>query len=105
MSAGVSGRLPDFLLANLPSILFLPAEPNPPEPIMTRKPVDSPCIQFCQLDDVGKVCTGCGRTTDEIGSWVNMSPDERRQIMLELPKRLKTASDHAKAHSGPLGNR
>lgn len=59
---------------------------------MSRKPVDSPCIQFCQLNDAGSLCIGCGRTTDEIGSWMSLSPEERRQIMLELPKRLKATS-------------
>jgi predicted Fe-S protein YdhL (DUF1289 family) len=66
---------------------------------MIHKPADSPCIQFCQLDEAGDFCTGCGRTTNEIGSWVNMSPDQRRRIMLDLPDRLKTDSARSKAQS------
>jgi predicted Fe-S protein YdhL (DUF1289 family) len=36
------------------------------------------------------LCTGCGRTLDEIARWGGMSDSERAAIMAALPARLKT---------------
>ena len=35
-------------------------------------------------------CFGCGRTRQEIADWLTMSPENRREIMSELPQRLTT---------------
>ena len=35
-------------------------------------------------------CFGCGRTRDEIGDWMTMTPGERRAVMEILPARLET---------------
>lgn len=51
------------------------------------QPVASPCISVCTLDESGRVCLGCCRTTDEIAVWVAMSPAERARIIGELPRR------------------
>ena len=34
-----------------------------------------------------RICTGCYRSIDEIGTWSRMSPEERAAIMQELPDR------------------
>lgn len=52
--------------------------------------IETPCILVCSVDDKTGYCFGCGRTRDEIGRWIGMSPDERRQIMDVLPARLET---------------
>ena len=39
---------------------------------------DSPCRNICRLTESGDVCTGCGRTLDEIARWSTMSSDEKR---------------------------
>lgn len=31
--------------------------------------VASPCVGFCQLDENGERCLGCGRTMAEITAW------------------------------------
>jgi predicted Fe-S protein YdhL (DUF1289 family) len=33
------------------------------------------------------LCKGCARTIEEISAWRRFSPDERRRIMAELPRR------------------
>lgn len=52
--------------------------------------VDSPCILVCSIDLTTGYCFGCGRTRDEISSWLSMSPETRRTLMAELPARLET---------------
>jgi len=34
-----------------------------------------------------RICTGCYRSIDEIGTWSKLSPEERAAIMQELPDR------------------
>lgn len=48
-----------------------------------RREVPSPCVLRCALDPEG-VCTGCGRTVDEIIAWTRMSADERRKVWARL---------------------
>jgi predicted Fe-S protein YdhL (DUF1289 family) len=36
---------------------------------------------------VERICTGCYRSIDEIGTWSKLSPEERAAIMQELPDR------------------
>lgn len=52
--------------------------------------MESPCILICSIDDKTGFCFGCGRTRDEIGSWISYSDTERRSIMAILPARLET---------------
>lgn len=52
--------------------------------------IDSPCILVCSMDMKTGFCFGCGRTRDEIGSWLAMTPDDRRAVMADLPARLET---------------
>jgi hypothetical protein len=50
--------------------------------------IESPCVKICNYESASGLCTGCGRTLDEIARWSEMSGDERRRIMAELPARL-----------------
>ncbi len=52
--------------------------------------IESPCILVCVVDQATGYCFGCGRTREEIGGWLTMSPGERRAVMAELPARLQT---------------
>ena len=52
--------------------------------------IESPCILVCSIDMATGYCFGCGRTRDEIGDWLTMSPDRRSAVMAELPARLET---------------
>lgn len=42
-------------------------------------PVPSPCTNICILDQ--NMCTGCGRTVDEIARWPVMSEHEKKEIV------------------------
>ncbi|KNC12564.1 MULTISPECIES: DUF1289 domain-containing protein [unclassified Pseudomonas] len=44
------------------------------------KPVKSPCISVCALDE-DDVCTGCQRTAVEITQWGRMSDEQRRDVL------------------------
>ncbi|WP_157015482.1 DUF1289 domain-containing protein [Mesorhizobium xinjiangense] len=52
--------------------------------------IESPCILVCSIDEKTGYCFGCGRTREEIAGWIDMSADERRDIMVELRMRLET---------------
>ena len=52
--------------------------------------IESPCILVCSIDMKTGYCFGCGRTRDEIGDWMTMTPGERRSVMDILPARLET---------------
>jgi uncharacterized protein len=48
----------------------------------------SPCIKTCVFDDARGLCTGCGRTLDEIAEWGEASHAQREAILALLPARL-----------------
>ncbi|MHA6767284.1 DUF1289 domain-containing protein [Sphingobium ummariense] len=45
--------------------------------------MESPCRNLCSLN-AERVCTGCGRTIDEIVYWRSMTDEERRAVMVRL---------------------
>jgi predicted Fe-S protein YdhL (DUF1289 family) len=45
-----------------------------------EKPVRSPCVQVCALDELD-ICIGCQRTAAEITRWGRMDNVERRQVL------------------------
>jgi predicted Fe-S protein YdhL (DUF1289 family) len=49
--------------------------------------METPCIDICEIDAASGLCIGCGRSLEEIASWSEMSPTERRAIMAILPTR------------------
>ena len=55
--------------------------------VWKRAEVESPCIQVCVVHPEERICTGCMRTIDEITRWSKMPPEERSEIMQELPTR------------------
>jgi predicted Fe-S protein YdhL (DUF1289 family) len=60
---------------------------QPADPARLPKPLDSPCIDICQLDPRTRLCVGCRRTIDEIAAWGSLSPAERRRVLDQLPAR------------------
>lgn len=55
--------------------------------IWRRDEVESPCVKICIIHPETRLCLGCRRSIDEIGSWSVMTPDQRRAIMAALPGR------------------
>jgi len=49
--------------------------------------MESPCIKICVVEAASGLCSGCGRTLDEIAGWATFRPEERRRIMAELTTR------------------
>jgi len=55
-------------------------------PVIEMPVIESPCVDICELMPNG-VCSGCFRSTQEIGQWLMYSDEERRTIMADLPNR------------------
>jgi len=55
--------------------------------VWRRDEPDSPCRRICVIHPGAELCIGCLRTAAEIADWAEMSRDERRRIMAELPAR------------------
>lgn len=54
-------------------------------------PVESPCIDRCQLDD--GICLGCGRTVSEITSWQGLSESEKQRVIDAISDREYPAAE------------
>jgi len=59
-----------------------------------RRPVESPCIRRCTLDEQD-VCIGCFRSLDEILAWSKASDDRRREILRRTQERRLEATSPA----------
>jgi uncharacterized protein len=55
--------------------------------IWMRDEIQSPCIKLCVVHPEERICVGCYRTIDEIGTWSRLTPAERAAIMADLPER------------------
>jgi len=58
---------------------------------MTQAGPTSHCMNICVLD-ANRVCTGCGRTLDEIARWGRMSSGEQWAVIARL-ERLRPESN------------
>ena len=45
-----------------------------------EKPVASPCIGVCALDE-GDICEGCFRSADEITDWCALDRESKREVL------------------------
>ncbi|MFH3479008.1 DUF1289 domain-containing protein [Xanthobacter variabilis] len=55
-------------------------------------PMATPCVKRCAVHPTHRLCTGCGRSLQEITGWASMSASERQRIMSELAGRLARAA-------------
>jgi uncharacterized protein len=55
---------------------------------MTERPVQSPCISICALDE-NDVCSGCFRTVEEITRWSRMTESERLRVVVLAAERSR----------------
>ena len=49
--------------------------------------IASPCNKVCRIDPASGLCLGCARTLEEIGRWWEMTDEEQRALLAELPGR------------------
>lgn len=54
----------------------------------TEPAIATPCNRICMVDPQSGLCTGCGRSLDEIARWSGYSDAERTRVMTQLPARL-----------------
>jgi hypothetical protein len=52
-----------------------------------RDEPQSPCVRICVMHPTEGLCLGCLRTLREIAAWSQMSADDRRAVLAELPAR------------------
>jgi len=52
--------------------------------------IDSLCTKICTLHLRLQICTGCGCTLAEIGSWPTLSHEERIGLIDIVRRRLET---------------
>ncbi len=60
---------------------------------MTPTKTPSPCRSSCTLDPGHAVCTGCGRTLDEIAAWSDAPEPERAAITIRAAGRLTARTE------------
>jgi predicted Fe-S protein YdhL (DUF1289 family) len=48
---------------------------------MSKKKIESPCIDICKMDKNTGLCKGCLRTKEEIKNWKKITRSERRAIV------------------------
>ena len=70
---------------------------------LTLPSIETPCIKICVVDPETGFCIGCGRTRDEIGGWLEMDADERRNVMAGLPDRVATLTQRKSRRGGRAG--
>lgn len=61
--------------------------------------IESPCKLICKLDLEAGLCTGCGRSREEIAGWTSFSRAQRAFVMTQLDRRLKKFEEDGKAQT------
>jgi len=72
--------------------------------IWSRAEIESPCVRLCTIHPETRLCLGCARTIDEIASWSQMSPGQRREVMAALPLRRAAPAGRRGGRSARLGH-
>lgn len=57
---------------------------------------ENPCIDICIFDGQTGWCLGCGQTREEARDWRKMKPYNQKQLLNDLPRRLKKLTDQGK---------
>lgn len=73
--------------------------------VWSRAEPQSPCVKICLIHPEAKLCTGCYRTIGEIAAWGRMSPEERREIMEQLPARAPELTKRRGGRAARLNRR
>lgn len=62
--------------------------------------IQSPCVKLCVMEPDSGFCMGCGRTRDEIASWISLSPDAREKVTGQLDQRLANLTRNKRRKGG-----
>lgn len=62
--------------------------------------IQSPCVKLCVMEPDSGFCMGCGRTRDEIASWISLSPDAREKVTAQLDQRLANLTRNKRRKGG-----
>jgi len=54
----------------------------------TEKPVASPCVNICALDEAD-ICIGCQRSVAEITQWTRLDNRSRREVLARCVERAR----------------
>jgi uncharacterized protein len=65
--------------------------------------IETPCVKVCVVEPETQLCIGCGRTRNEIASWIGMAANERHTIILALPERMATMTLRKTRRGGRAG--
>lgn len=57
-----------------------------------KKPIPSPCIRLCRIDEEKQVCIGCLRTLGEIAAWGRYTEVEKQRVYEHISIRKKSYS-------------
>ncbi|PPD46706.1 MAG: DUF1289 domain-containing protein [Methylocystis sp.] len=49
--------------------------------------MQSPCNKICTLNE-NRICVGCGRSREEIGSWTGLSDGDKKRVIERAKARL-----------------
>lgn len=72
--------------------------------VWKRNEIESPCVKICVIHPATRLCTGCLRSIDEIGAWSQMTAEDRRAIMDELPDRKSLISKRRGGRAARVGS-
>ncbi|MET1079895.1 MAG: DUF1289 domain-containing protein [Pseudomonas sp.] len=64
-----------------------------------ERPLASPCVQICALDDAD-LCIGCQRSIDEISRWGRMDNAERRAVLARCVERVSASGQWLREPDG-----
>ena len=65
--------------------------------------IETPCIKICVIEPESGFCIGCGRTRDEIASWLSITPEQRHAVVVALPERVAGMTRHKSRRGGRRG--
>ncbi len=69
--------------------------------VWKRDEIDSPCIKICVIHPASRLCTGCLRTIDEIGSWSSMSAADKHAVLARIAGQTPDASNNTDTKPTP----
>jgi predicted Fe-S protein YdhL (DUF1289 family) len=49
--------------------------------------VPSPCVGVCRIAPASQLCSGCGRSLEEIAAWSRLDEASKQRIWAALPQR------------------